>query len=59
MRYKITDGVVEAVIDSHGAELKSLKLRKLKQVMYCGSMKMTMKITQNYIKYMKHQVYHE
>ena len=27
MRYKITDGVVEAVIDSHGAELKSLKLK--------------------------------
>ncbi|OQY42808.1 MAG: aldose epimerase [Fusobacteriia bacterium 4572_74] len=25
MRYKITDGIVEATIDSHGAELKSLK----------------------------------
>jgi galactose mutarotase-like enzyme len=28
MEYKITDGIVEAVIDSHGAELKSLKLLK-------------------------------
>jgi len=28
MRYKITDGIVEAVIDSYGAELKSLKFLK-------------------------------
>ena len=28
MEYKITDEIVEAVIDSHGAELKSLKLLK-------------------------------
>ncbi|UUV19613.1 aldose 1-epimerase family protein [Fusobacteria bacterium ZRK30] len=28
MGYKITDGIAEAVIDSHGAELKSLKLLK-------------------------------
>lgn len=28
MEYKITDEVVEAIIDSHGAELKSLKLLK-------------------------------
>ena len=28
MRYKITDGIVEAVIDSNGAELKSLKFLK-------------------------------
>lgn len=28
MGYKITDGIVEAVVDSHGAELKSLKFLK-------------------------------
>jgi galactose mutarotase-like enzyme len=28
MRYEITDGIIEAAIDSHGAELKSLKLLK-------------------------------
>ncbi len=28
MRYEITDGIIEAVVDSHGAELKNLKLLK-------------------------------
>lgn len=28
MGYKITDGIIEAIINSHGAELKSLKLLK-------------------------------